>query len=149
MKKNIEESENLNEEIAQVNPKSEDLWSKIAITKESDRALIELLMRIHDGFNAGRATKQELASFIIMRFFNSYSDSDIHEIRSQFFDPILMMEAELRKAKETGILSDAVKEFFQNQFMGSSVTQPNAKKTKKNLNTDIIKDNVLSQKESA
>lgn len=149
MTKHLEDNENSVEQISNPNSKIEDQWSKIAITKASDKALIELLLRIHDGFSAGRATKQELASFIILRFFNTYSDSDIHEIRSQFFDPILMMEAELRKAKETGILSDAVKEFFQNQFMGSSVNQPNAKKTKKNLNADIIKDNVISQKESA
>jgi hypothetical protein len=149
MRKLLEENENSTEQISNPNPKIEDQWSKIAITKESDRALIELLTRIHDGFNAGRATKQEVASLIIMRFFKNCSETELQEIRSQFFDPILMMEAELRKAKETGILSDAVKEFFQNQFMGSSANQPNAKKTKKNLNADIIKDNVQIQKESA
>jgi hypothetical protein len=49
--------------------------------------------------------------------FKDHNDNDIQEIRARFFDPILMMEAELRKAKETGLLSDSIKEFFQSQFL--------------------------------
>lgn len=148
-KKNSEDLNEPIETISNITLKNEDQWAKIAITKEADRALFDLLNRIQDGFNAGKATKQEVASLIVLKFFKDHNDNDIQEIRARFFDPILMMEAELRKAKETGLLSDSIKEFFQSQFLNHFSAQAQSKKSKKSLNQNIIKDNTLLQEESA
>ena len=80
--------------------KIEDSLAKIAISKEADRALIEVISRIEDGFDAGRTTKQDVASQIIMRFVSNCTNKEIHDMRTWFFDPILAMEAKLKKAKE-------------------------------------------------
>jgi hypothetical protein len=122
--------------------KSEDNMAKIAITKDADRMLVDLVHKLNDGFTAGRATKQDLATLLISQFAKDFSDTSLHELRAHFFDPIQLWEAQLRKAKETGELPKEVREMLYQQFLGQG---SNAKRTKKNLNTDIIKDNVPSK----
>lgn len=140
---NKEEKEN-----QETKQKNEEHLAKIAISKEADRGLVEILNRVHDGFDAGRATKQDIASHIIMRFVAGCSDKEIHGMRALFFNPILLMETTLKKAKETGILPEQLRELFFQQFMASE-PQTGAKRTKKTLNPDIIKDNVDEVKEAA
>jgi hypothetical protein len=135
-------------EIIEIKQKSDDNLAKIAISKEADRALVEILNRVSAGFDSGRATKQDLTSHIIMRFTANCTDKEIHDMRSMFFDPILAMEAKLRKAKDTGVVPESIRIFLFEEFMASS-PQPNAKRAKKPLNTDIIKDNVSEDKETA
>ena len=135
-------------EIEKQDPKAEEALVKIAISREADRALIEVLDRVTDGFDAGKATKQDVASYMILRFAKDCSESDIHGIRALFFNPILLMEATLKKAKETGILPDLIKDLFFDQFMEAQ-SQPAAKRTKKILNKNIIKDNVTPDSEAA
>jgi hypothetical protein len=126
--------------------KTEDYLAKIAINKDADRALSEVIGRVNDGFEAGRATKQEVASHIILNFAKDCTESEIHAIRAMFFNPILLMEATLKKAKETGVLPDSLRDLLFEQF---SSGLPATKKSKKNLNNNIIKDNVISDKEAA
>lgn len=126
--------------------KAEDSLAKIAINKEADRALTEIISRVNDGFEAGRATKQEVASHIILSFAKECTESDIHGIRALFFNPISLMEATLKKAKETGVLPDSLRELLFEQFTAG---QPGAKKARKSLNQNIIKDNVLDEREAA
>lgn len=126
--------------------KTEDNLAKIAVNKEADRALGEILGRVNDSFDAGRATKQEVASHIILSFAKDCTESDIHGIRALFFNPISLMEATLKKAKETGVLPDSLRDLLFEQFTAGQST---AKKVKKNLNQNIIKDNVLDEREAA
>jgi hypothetical protein len=135
-------------EIEKQDLKSEDALAKIAISREADRALMEVLDRVADGFEAGKATKQDLASYLILRFSKDCAESEIHGIRALFFNPILLMEATLKKAKETGILPDSIKNLFFDQFMESQ-SQPAAKRIKKVLRSNNIKDNVLPDSEAA
>ncbi len=125
--------------------KSDDL-AKIAISREADVALVEIIEKINDGFDGGKATKQDVTSFIVLDFFKELSDSHIHKLRVSFFDPITMMEATLKKAKETGILPESVKELFLKQFADSAHT---VRKPKKNLKSDVIIDNILNEQEVA
>jgi hypothetical protein len=125
--------------------KGDDNLAKIAISKDADRGLVEILGRISDGFEAGRATKQDVASHIIMRFVSACSEKEIHDMRSLFFNPILLMEATLKKAKETGVLSEALRNILFEQFLAAE-PQPNAKRIKKSLNSNIIKDNVAEDR---
>ncbi len=125
--------------------KSDDL-AKIAISREADAALVEIIEKINDGFDGGKATKQDVTSFIVLDFFKELSDSHIHKLRVSFFDPINMMEATLKKAKETGILPESVKELFLKQFADSAHT---VRKPKKNLKSDVIIDNITNEQEIA
>ena len=135
-------------EIEKQDSKAEDALAKIAISREADRALMEVLDRVTDGFDAGKATKQDVASYMILRFAKDCAESDIHGIRALFFNPILLMEATLKRAKETGILSESIKNLFFDQFMESQ-SQPAAKRAKKILNKNNIKDTVASDLEAA
>ena len=121
--------------------KNEDQLAKIAISKEADKAVGEILNRVSDGFDAGRPTKHEVTSQIILRFFKEFTDADVHALRVQFFNPILVMEAMVRKAKESGVVPDSMREFLYEQFMASSAVQPAAKKAKKQLKDSVIIDN--------
>lgn len=126
--------------------KTDDGLAKIAINKDADRALSDVIGRVNDGFDAGRATKQEVASHIILSFSKDCTESDIHGIRALFFNPILLMEATLKKAKETGVLPGSLRELLFEQFTAS---QSVAKKSKKSLSHNIIKDNTNDDKEAA
>jgi len=120
--------------------RSDENLAKLAITKDADRALTEVLGRINEGFDAGKATKQDVASQIILHFSKDYSDADLHAIRVQFFNPILLMEAVLKKAKETGNLPDNMRDLLYQQFVSTSNPQPAAKKSKKALRDNAIND---------
>lgn len=138
----MEENRNKKNEIVK---KSDDL-AKIAVSREADVALVEIIEKINDGFDGGKATKQDVTSFIVLDFFKELSDSDIHRLRVLFFDPITMMESTLKKAKETGILPESVKELFYKQFSDSAHT---VRKQKKNLKQDVIIDNIINEQEVA
>ena len=138
----MEENKNKKNEVIK---KSDDL-AKIAISREADVALVEIIEKINDGFDGGKATKQDVTSFIVLDFFKELSDSHIHKLRVSFFDPITMMEATLKKAKETGILPESVKELFLKQFADSAHT---VRKPKKNLKSDVIIDNISNEQEVA
>ena len=140
---NIEELEN-----KKTKNKNEENLAKIAISKEADRALVEVLNRIDEKFDAGRATKQDLASHIIMRFFSSCTEKEIHDMRVLFFDPITAMEVKMKRIKETGVIPDSIRDLLLQEFLDAS-PQPSAKKIKKSLNQNIIIDNVDENKESA
>lgn len=132
-------SEDINE---QASKKSDEALAKIAISKDADRAITEITARVNDDFDAGRATKQEVATHIILQFTKSCTEADIHGIRALFFNPILLMEATLKKAKETGVMPDSLRELLFEQF---AANQPAAKKNKKTLKDNLIKDKVMDK----
>ena len=128
---------------------TEDLLAKIAITKEADRFLGELVSRVNEGFDAGKAIKQDIASYIICEFGKAAGEGEIQGFRAMFFNPILLMEATLKRAKETGVLPDHLRDALMQQFQAHNAGTPNLRKTKKNLKSDIIKDNVVKDEEAA
>lgn len=128
---------------ADKNKKSDDL-AKIAISREADEALVEIIEKINDGFEGGKATKQDVTSFIVLDFYKELSDAHIHKLRVSFFDPITMMEATLKKAKETGVLPESVKDLFLKQFEDSAHV---VRKPKKNLKQNVIIDNIENEQE--
>ena len=139
---------NIDETESRPKLKKEDDLAKIAISKEADRALVELMSRIGDGFDAGRLTKQDIASQIILRFTANYTELDIHAMRVRIFDPILALEAKLKKAKETGIVPDSIRNLMLDEFMADKPAS-NAKGSKRTLNQNNIKDIVSSNEEAA
>ena len=139
---------NIDETESRPKLKKEDDLAKIAISREADRALVELMSRIGDGFDAGRSTKQDIASQIILRFTANYTELDVHAMRVRIFDPILALEAKLKKAKETGIVPDSIRNLMLDEFMAAQPA-PNTKGSKRTLNQNNIKDIVSTNKEAA
>jgi len=149
-KKNTENQiQNSAEDTVGKSRRSDENLAKIAITKEADRALTEILGRVNEGFEAGKASKQDLTSQIVMHFSKNYTDNDLHAIRVQFFNPIALMEVVLRKAKETGYLPDTMRELLYQQFIASSNPQLAAKKPKKPLRDNAINESIKVEEGAA
>lgn len=116
---------------------SEETLAKIAITKEADSALAEVMAKVSDGFDGARVIKQDVASHIILEFLKTFDDADIFNIRRHFFDTKAMLRAVLKKAEETGYIPDDVEELFRKKFESSANS---SKKPKKYLKTEGITD---------
>lgn len=140
MSKENEVTENQNKKI-----KYEDL-AKIAISREADAALVEVIDRINEDFDLGKINKQDISSYMILEFFKGLKEPDVHKMRMFFFDPVIMLERTLRKAKETGELSDSMKEILFKQFADLSQS---ARKIKKNSKSDVISDNIKKVEDAA
>ncbi len=144
-----ENTKNRNESLSSttaMKPNEEATLAKIAITKEADSALTEIMAKVSDGFDGARVIKQDVASHIILEFLKSHDDADIFNIRRHFFDTKAMLRAVLKKAEETGYIPDDVEELFRKKFESSASS---SKKTKKNLKSDVIIDNFETSKDVA
>jgi hypothetical protein len=136
---NMEREEEVKAEIKEEN------IAKIAITKEADRAIVDLVARVNDGFDAGKASKQEVTSHAILNFCKTCTESEIYAIRELFFNPIALMEATLRRAKETGEIPDSLREILFQQFVSTSGNGHSAKKSKKSLKSDALNESISSK----
>ena len=98
--------------------KDQDNIVKITVSKEAAAGLAELVSEVNSGFDAGRVHRQDLASWILLKFYKTRTDNDLHEIRREHFSEALMLEAMYRRMKETGempeFLRDAMRKHFQN-----------------------------------
>lgn len=83
---------------------AEEALAKIAITKEADRHIIELLNRVNTEFEAGRVSKQDLLSWIVLKFAKDISDADIENIRVDHFDEMAFFHFLYKRAKKTGVV---------------------------------------------
>lgn len=138
--KKKETTENENQSSLVATKMTEETLAKIAISKEADSALVEIIAKVSDGFDGARVVKQDVASHIILEFFKSNDETDIFSIRKLFFDTKAMLRAVLKKAEETGYIPDDVEELFRKKFES---TAHSAKKPKKNLKSEGITDRHL------
>ena len=136
-------------EEAKTETNKDDNLAKIAISKDADRAISDLVLRVNDGFDAGKASKQDVTSYAILRFCKTCLESDLYAIREMFFNPIALMEATLRKAKETGEIPQSLREVLFQQFVSTSGTERSAKKPKKSLKTDVTNENIQPIEDAA
>jgi hypothetical protein len=65
---------------------------------------------VNEGFGAGKVNRQDIASWIIDRFKKSFSDSDIQQIRKDFFSEKVLLESILKQAKASGDVPDFLRE---------------------------------------
>lgn len=96
--------------------KEHDGIHKIAITKESERALVGVIEKVNDGYNGGRATRQGVASWIIMQFAKTVAPHDIKAMRLEFLNEISLLELALRRSKDSGKLSPELKKLLMQQM---------------------------------
>ena len=76
--------------------------AKIAITAAADTALTETRDRINDGFEGGRLTKVDLATWLLLRAVETLDAATIEEIRRAHFNQALYLEGLVRKLKTSG-----------------------------------------------
>ncbi|GIL16310.1 MAG: hypothetical protein BroJett040_00610 [Oligoflexia bacterium] len=116
---------------------------KITVTKEAGEMLADLVVKANEGFEGGRINRQDLASFIIGRFKEFYTDRDLMQLRNQHYDDAAMLEAMYRKMRETGEVPDFLRDALRKQFQ---VPDESPKKSKRSLTKESINDG-LQRKE--
>jgi hypothetical protein len=110
--------------------------ARIVISSDADTAVLEMTEAVNDGFEAGRATRFDVASFMILWCKTHSNDDVIHEMRRQLADSFSMLDAIHKKAKSSGDLPQELKQALEQYFFGSGTQSQ--KKNKKSLKQESI-----------
>lgn len=129
----------------QESKKADENFVKITITQAASESLKMLISRVNDGFDGGHVHRQDIASWIILKFMASVTETDIIQIRNAHYNDSAMFEAMYRKMKETGAMPDFLRDAMRKQFQNP---QDTPKKSKKSLANVYIND-VHSKNEDA
>lgn len=110
---------------------------KISITREAAETLAHLVSRANEGFEGGKINRQNLASYIIEKYKNNFSDRELAHLRQLHYDDAAMLEAMYKRMKDTGEIPEFLREALKKQFHG--VDEP-GKRGKKPLTRESIND---------
>lgn len=118
--------------------KTEEI-QRITVSKLGQDALTAIVERVNDGFIGGKINRTQAANWIMMRFNDNVTDIEIREIRAEHFDEVAVLEAILRKAKESGKVPTEFKALLLKQLENNDQPKKKAKSalTNKNIN-DVI-----------
>lgn len=120
--------------------------ARLVVSIEAEAAVSELTDAVNDGFEAGRATRFDIASHMILWCKANSTEDLISEIRRQLADGFSMLDAIHKKAKSSGDLPPEVKAVLEQYFFGTGSTSQ--KKTKKNLKHESIIDRLQESEAS-
>lgn len=115
---------------------NEENFIKITITKDSENAAMEIVDKVNSGFEAGKVNRQDVVSWIIMHFKGQFGLEDVKAIRSSFANEITLLESIFKKAKETGVMPNQLKEVLRDYL----VNDTSQKRKKTNLTQKSIND---------
>lgn len=82
---------------------------RISIHTEAEKALLELLEKVHKNFDSGKISKSELVSWVLVHANKSYTGVEFQTLRSDHFDEIAALESLLKRSKEAGSVSADLK----------------------------------------
>jgi hypothetical protein len=77
---------------------------KVTISKKAEKAVKELVVRVNENFDGGRVNRQDLISWVLMRFSEECTEQEIRAIRVEHFDEIALLELCLKRSKLAGSL---------------------------------------------
>ncbi len=134
----MEEEENTKNKIKKNGDEEAEKVIRLVVTKEADRAVSEVMDAVNTGFEAGRATKLDVASYMLIWFENNASKDAKLALRMQLANEMTMLESLVKMAKNSGTLPPALKEALAQHFFGEDAAP--ARKVKKILKPDGIID---------
>lgn len=111
---------------------------RIVVSLEAEAVVAEFADAVNDGFDAGRATRFDVASFMILWFKAHAPDDVILEIRRRSANAFSMLDAVQKKYKAIGELPPDIQAVLDRHFFGEG--GKDQKKAKKNLKTEYITD---------
>ncbi len=127
-----------------ISPKKE---GRMVISPEAEAAVAELADAVNEGFDAGRATRYDAASFMILWFKNNAPDDAIMELRRRSANAFSMLEAVQKKYKAIGELPPDIQAVLDKHFFGEAVKE--SKKTKKTLKSESLNERLMESDEAA
>jgi hypothetical protein len=84
--------------------KNGEEFVKVSISKRAEKAVKELVARVNENFDGGRVNRQDLISWVLMRFSEECTEQEIRAIRVDHFDEIALLELCLKRSKLAGSL---------------------------------------------
>lgn len=119
--------------------KAEDI-QRSTVSRQAQEAVAAIVERVNDGFVGGKVNRTQLANWIILKFQERLSDTEIKEIRSEHFDEITLIESILKQAKESGKVPTELKAILQ-KHVGNDESS-GKRRSKKALTENIINDDI-------
>ncbi|HEY8269832.1 MAG TPA: hypothetical protein VIG33_03025 [Pseudobdellovibrionaceae bacterium] len=114
---------------------------QITIGTLAEMKVSNLLDCVNDGFELGRVSRKDLASYLLLKAVEKFNDEDVVKVRGQTLTDLSLLEYELKQARETGFVPEDLREFLRkkaNLALGSK----KSKKTGQNKNSNAICPNV-------
>lgn len=109
--------------------------AKIAITSDSDVALVHALEKVNKDSAGGRVTKTELSSWFILKSAADLNDGAIEEIRMAHFNQVTYLENLVKTIKQSGRDSLGLDEIAKLQAL---MKQQNTKRKKSSQKTSSL-----------
>lgn len=110
----------------------ENTLAKIAITTDSDAALVQALEKVNKNNPGGRVTKTDLASWFILKSATDLTDQSIDQIRTAHFNQVAYLDSLVRGLKQSGRDSLSMDEILNLQTM---MKQQNTKRRARAANS--------------
>jgi hypothetical protein len=92
---------------------------RIWINKELDKKLDGILKRVNDGFDGGKISRTQIVTWQLTRWSETCSDRDIETIRLANVNDLSLLEAIIRKAKESGEIPQDLRLLIRKQLAGA------------------------------
>ena len=119
---NTEEREN-----AEDKKQKEKTEIQITVNVAAEMRVAVLVAKVNDGFDHGRVSRKDLASYLLIKACDEFTHDDIAKVRSLVLTDVILLEHLLRAARETGSIPTELREML---WKNINLT-PSAKKSKK------------------
>ena len=119
--------------------KAEDTY-RISISKAAEKAVLDVMEKVNQGFTAGQVNRSQLASWVLLKFADGASGEDIRAIRMDHVNELALLEYYFREAKESGKLQPEVRDLIRRLAGIDDTQRKGPKKNLKNVINDDIKD---------
>lgn len=114
--------------------KTGDEYIKITISRAAEEAAAGLVEKVNTGFEAGKVTRQDLISWIVLRFSGACTDQEVRAIRADHFDEIALLEQSFRRYKQAGRIPPELKKLLLAQ---AGIEETSRKTARKAVDTGV------------
>lgn len=137
----IEENKEMKTEERKQKDNLESGDRRLVISMEADLALSEIISDVNLEAIAGKASRYDVANFIILWFKNNAPKDAIDDIRRQSATVLSMLETLEKSYKKTGELPIELQRALEGHFFGDlGKNQKKCKTLKQKYITDILKE---------
>jgi hypothetical protein len=104
---------------------------QITVSCESEAKVAALVERLNLEFEQGRVTRKDLASYLLIRGCDGFTDDDSVELKRRTLTDVSLLEFALRQARETGQIGEELRSLLWKGVNAPRV-EKRAKKTRRN-----------------
>jgi hypothetical protein len=115
VEKEIQNPENKTENSKKRKSNDEDQY-RVVISSEVNGALENLVKRANDGFDGGEIAKSDIANFVLLNSWKSFSDADVKNLRALHFDEKKILRSILKQSGDEGELPEHLKKALREHY---------------------------------